>query len=70
MRNLLVSILASMAAFGLSSTQAVAGSFSISPVRADLATASTTGVVTIRNQDDQPVVVQAETEALAADGGR
>jgi fimbrial chaperone protein len=60
-RNLLVSILASMAAFGLSSAQAVAGSFSISPVRVDLAAQSTTGVVTIRNQEEQPVVVQAET---------
>ena len=61
MRNLLVSILASMAACGLPSAQAVAGTFSISPVRVDLAAQSTTGVVTIRNQEDAPVVVQAET---------
>jgi fimbrial chaperone protein len=59
-RSLFVSILASMAAFGLSSAQAVAGTFSISPVRVDLATPSSTGVVTLRNQEDQPVVVQAE----------
>ena len=61
MRKLLVSILASMAAYGLPSAQAIAGTFSISPVRVDLAARSTTGVVTIRNQEDQPVVVQAET---------
>ena len=61
MRNLLVSILASMAACALPSAQALAGTFSISPVRVDLAAQSTTGVVTIRNQEDQPVVVQAET---------
>ena len=30
-------------------------------MRVDLAAQSTTGVVTIRNQEDQPVVVQAET---------
>jgi fimbrial chaperone protein len=51
-----------MAALGLPSTQAIAGSFSISPVRVDLAAQSMTGVVTIRNQEDQPVVVQAETK--------
>jgi fimbrial chaperone protein len=38
----------------------MAGTFSISPVRVDLAAQSTTGVVTIRNQEDAPVVVQAE----------
>jgi fimbrial chaperone protein len=51
-----------MAAFGLPSAQAIAGTFSLSPVRVDLAAQSTTGVVTIRNQEDQPVVVQAETK--------
>ncbi len=51
-----------MAALGLPSAQAFAGTFSISPVRVDLATQSTTGVVTLRNQEDQPVVVQAETK--------
>ena len=61
MRDLLVSILASMAAFALPSAQAIAGTFSVSPVRVDLAAQSTTGVVTIRNQEEQPVVVQAET---------
>jgi fimbrial chaperone protein len=50
-----------MAACALPSAQALAGTFSISPVRVDLAAQSTTGVVTIRNQEDQPVVVQAET---------
>ena len=62
MRNLLVSILASMAACALPSAQAMAGTFSISPVRVDLAAQATTGVVTIRNQEDQPVVVQAESK--------
>jgi fimbrial chaperone protein len=61
-RHLLVSFLASMAACGLPSAQASAGTFSISPVRVDLAAESTTGVVTIRNQEDQPVVVQAESK--------
>lgn len=61
MRNLLVGILASMAACALPSAQSLAGTFSISPVRVDLAAQSSTGVVTIRNQEDLPVVVQAET---------
>jgi fimbrial chaperone protein len=61
-RNLLVGILASMAACALPSAQALAGTFSISPVRVDLAAQSSTGVVTIRNQEDLPVIVQAETK--------
>ncbi|MBK6351189.1 MAG: fimbria/pilus periplasmic chaperone [Proteobacteria bacterium] len=61
MRNLLVGILASMAACALPAAQAMAGTFSISPVRVDLAAQASTGVVTIRNQEDLPVVVQAET---------
>lgn len=63
MRRVLMCVLASVAALGLSPAQAVAGTFSITPVRVDLSTKAGTGVVTLRNQEDQPVVVQAEAHA-------
>jgi fimbrial chaperone protein len=51
---------ASAAAFGLSPTPSSAGSFSISPLRAELSTSTLTGSLTLRNQETTPVVVQAE----------
>jgi fimbrial chaperone protein len=56
----MLGVLASAAAFGLSPMQAHAGTFSISPLRADLSSRSQTGALTLRNQEDSPVVVQAE----------
>jgi fimbrial chaperone protein len=44
----------------MSPMQAHAGTFSISPLRADLSSRSQTGALTLRNQEDSPVVVQAE----------
>ena len=60
LRSLSLCMLASAAAFGLSSTPAVAGSFSVSPVRVELSARTQTGSVTLRNQLDAPVLVQAE----------
>ena len=56
----MLGILASAAAFGLPPTPALAGTFSISPLRVELSTRAQTGALTIRNQEDTPVVVQAE----------
>jgi fimbrial chaperone protein len=53
-------ILASAAAFGLPPASALAGTFSISPVRAELSAAVQTAALTLRNQEATPVVVQAE----------
>lgn len=53
-------ILASVAAFGLSPAQAVAGTFSISPLRAELSSRTPTAALTLRNQESTAVVVQAE----------
>jgi fimbrial chaperone protein len=53
-------ILASVAALGLSPTQVHAGTFSISPLRAELSSRAQTGALTLRNQESTPVVVQAE----------
>ncbi len=69
MRQLLICVLASMAASGLPSMQAMAGTFSISPVRVDLETKAATGVVTIRNQEDQPVVIQADARLWQQSNG-
>ncbi len=59
-QRLILAILASAAAFGLSPTQALAGTFSISPLRAELSSRVQMGALTLRNQDGAPVVVQAE----------
>ncbi len=60
MRLALVCVLASAAVFGLSPARAVAGTFSITPIRVDLSARAGTGVVTLRNQEDRPLVVQAQ----------
>jgi fimbrial chaperone protein len=58
--RLKLGILASVAAIGLSPAQAVAGTFSISPLRAELSAQNPTAALTIRNQESAPAVVQAE----------
>ena len=69
MRSHLLGILAAAAAFGLSPLQAHAGTFSISPLRVELASTAQTGVLTIRNQEATPVVVQADTRLWEQVGG-
>lgn len=59
-RRLILGILASAAVLALSPAQARAGTFSISPLRVELSSRVQTGTLTIRNQEDAPVVVQAE----------
>jgi len=56
----MLGILASAAAFGLPPTQTHAGTFSISPLRAELSAGVQTGAMTLRNQESAAVVVQAE----------
>ena len=56
----MLGILASAAALGLPPTQAHAGTFSISPLRAELSAGIQTGAMTLRNQESAAVVVQAE----------
>jgi fimbrial chaperone protein len=53
-------VLVSATVLGLSPTRAVAGTFSISPLRVELGAGNQTGALTLRNQEDTPVVVQAE----------
>jgi fimbrial chaperone protein len=59
-KRCILGILASAAAFGLSPAPAHAGTFSISPLRVELSSRAQTGALTIRNQEAEPVVVQAE----------
>ncbi|MFO1408768.1 MAG: molecular chaperone [Steroidobacteraceae bacterium] len=48
---------------------AAAGSFSVSPIRVEFAGAARTQVLTVRNEEDRPVVVQLRTLAWSqADG--
>jgi fimbrial chaperone protein len=56
----ILGILASAAAFGLSPAPACAGTFSISPLRAELSASAQTAALTLRNQEPVPAVVQAE----------
>jgi fimbrial chaperone protein len=62
-------ILAAAAAFGLPSAPALAGTFSISPVGAELSATAQTEAFTLRNQEDAPVVVQAEMMLWEQVGG-
>jgi fimbrial chaperone protein len=57
-RRLLLGLLVSATIFGPSPARA--GTFSISPLRVELSSAGQPGSLTIRNQEDAPVVVQAE----------
>jgi fimbrial chaperone protein len=59
-RHPVLVILAAAAAFGLPPTPARAGTFSVTPLRVELSASGQTGALTLRNQDDAAVVVQAE----------
>ncbi len=52
-----------------SAPQARAGSFSIAPIRAYLSGAQRTGVFTLTNQDDAPVVVEVGVVAWSQEAG-
>lgn len=65
----LLKALAATAAILLPSGAVLAGTFSISPVRLDLSAASTTGALTVRNEEATTVVVQAETLLWEQAGG-
>jgi fimbrial chaperone protein len=56
----ILGILATAAACVLPLSPAHAGTFSISPLRVELSAAAQTGALTIRNQEGEPVVIQAE----------
>ncbi|MCC7461512.1 MAG: molecular chaperone [Gammaproteobacteria bacterium] len=49
---------------------AAAGSFSISPIRVELSGRARTQVLTVRNEEDRPVVVQLRTLAWSQPEGR
>lgn len=59
-RSFMLGFLASATALGLSPIAASAGSFSISPLRVEFSPRTQTGALTLRNQEETPVVVQAE----------
>lgn len=59
-QRLMLGILAATAAFGLPSPSALAGTFSISPLRAELSTAAQNAAFTLRNPEPAAVVVQAQ----------
>jgi fimbrial chaperone protein len=60
LNRLLLGALVSMAAFGLSSTSAMAGSFSVSPLRVEFGPQQKTGALTIKSRQDSEVVVEAQ----------
>ena len=68
-QRLILGILASAAASGLPPAPALAGTFSISPLRVELSSAAQMSALTLRNQEDAPVVVQAEVLLWEQDGG-
>jgi len=54
----------------LALSPAYAGTFTISPLRVDFADATGTAVLTVRNGDAKPVVVQAQGLAWSQEGGQ
>ena len=58
-------IAASLLAIGVlaAADEAAASSLSVAPIRVELSSAARTAVVTLRNQEDAPVVVQARPAA-------
>lgn len=52
------------------SAPAVAGSFSISPLRVDFTATSSTAALTVRNEDAAPVVVQTQGLGWSQEGGQ
>lgn len=65
----LVRIACGLAALTTLSPAAVAGTFTISPLRVDLSGNAGTAALTVRNEDATAVVVQAEGLAWLQDGG-
>jgi fimbrial chaperone protein len=59
MRTIAASLLGVLAAAGT----AAASTLSVSPIRLEISPTQTTAVITLRNQDDAPVVVQARPAA-------
>lgn len=59
-QRLMLGFMAATVAFGLSSPSALAGTFSISPLRAELSAAVQNAAFTMRNPEPAPVVVQAQ----------
>jgi len=70
LRPLLVAAAASIAAFSLPIEAAVAGSFNVSPVRVELTAKERTQALTVRNQGDQPAVVQVQLFAWSQEAGQ
>ena len=67
-RQVFVSVLASAAALWL--PPASAGSFGISPLRLELAGQARTAVLTVRNDEDAPALIQVETLLWTQDDGQ
>jgi fimbrial chaperone protein len=62
--------LTGLAALLALSAPAVAGSFSISPLRVDFSSTSSTAALTVRNGDDAAIVVQTQGLAWSQEGGQ
>jgi fimbrial chaperone protein len=57
-------------ALSLAATEAPAGSFQVNPIRVDMAKGATTAAITIRNDGDEPIVVQSSVVAWTQDNGQ
>src|ERR1700754_1485780 len=62
-------LLICLAVSALSATSALAGTFSIAPVRVELTQAKRTEVLTLRNQENTPVVIQASVYLWSQSAG-
>src|SRR5215472_10970117 len=69
-RRLRPSVLAALASLVFISATAEAGSFQVNPIRVDLGKGASTAAITVRNDGDAPVVVQASVMAWTQSDGQ
>ena len=57
-------------ALSLAATEAPAGSFQVNPIRVDMTKGATTAAITVRNDGEEPIVVQSSVVKWSQDNGQ
>ena len=57
-------------ALSLATTEAPAGSFQVNPIRVDMTKGATTAAITVRNDGEEPIVVQSSVVKWSQDNGQ
>jgi fimbrial chaperone protein len=57
-------------ALSLAATEAPAGSFQVNPIRVDMTKGATTAAITVRNDGEEPIVIQSSVVKWSQDNGQ